>query len=549
MKATFSSSVTSLSSKNKATYVLKYKKSTDSSYTSVTLSNYANNYAVSGGYYVFAADVSSSYNVILTLSDNFRSVSVNGTGSTASKTVSLYKEGKGIAFGKIAEKSNAFECAYTMYDRFGEQVGNGLVTSLENDPDTTNQHLILTTNNTPSGKYMYILTFFYQSKDSATLSGYSRMQVAFPYHYDGTIYYRYYFFNYKVWSNWYTIASNAEGSKVKLLSTGSTWLSGKTTSNASINISTQQSQSSYHPYMAIKSYSGHVWNIGGLGNYVGIYGYYSSTTANQTDWRTYWDTATGNLSHHQNLYRSNGKYIYSKNTSGTDFSILGISGSNNVFLGYSAGTGLGDTNIYSCGAMNFLTQIGDSYVGHKLELYREQSGSFRTILCSNTTGAIYLGASSKRYNTAFFTNAITASDLKEKAVIEDFDFKAKDFIMNLKPIAYTRTSATDGGKRIHMGFGAQTVAKTIKDLDMGDLAMVQASIVYEDGQDEETGETIIKEKPYTGEEIDDAKLLWGINYSEIIPEVVKHNQEQQKEIDSLKEEVQQLKEMVAKLVS
>ena len=109
MKVTFSSSVTSLNNKNKATYTLKYKKSTDSAYTSVTLSNYANNYAVSNGTYIFAADPASSYNVNLTLADNFKSVSPNGTGSSASKLISFLKQGKGIAIGKVAEHSGYFE--------------------------------------------------------------------------------------------------------------------------------------------------------------------------------------------------------------------------------------------------------------------------------------------------------------------------------------------------------------------------------------------------------------------------------------------------------
>lgn len=117
MKVTFSSSVTALNNKNKATYTLKYKKSTDSAYTSVTLSSYANNYAVSGGSYIFAADVASSYNVTLTLADNFKSVSSSGTGSTATKTMSLYKQGKGVAVGKIAEEANVLDSAWAIKEQ------------------------------------------------------------------------------------------------------------------------------------------------------------------------------------------------------------------------------------------------------------------------------------------------------------------------------------------------------------------------------------------------------------------------------------------------
>lgn len=37
---------------------------------------------------------------------------------------------------------------------------------------------------------------------------------------------------------------------------------------------------------AVKNYNSHVWNIGGLGNNVGIYGFYSGRTANGTDYST-----------------------------------------------------------------------------------------------------------------------------------------------------------------------------------------------------------------------------------------------------------------------
>ena len=95
----FNSTVTSLNSKNKATFVAKYKKTTDTSYTSVTLTAFANKYSVTGGKYIFAADKASSYDVQLTVTDAFGSHNRTGVGSSSKKLISLLNKGLGIAFG------------------------------------------------------------------------------------------------------------------------------------------------------------------------------------------------------------------------------------------------------------------------------------------------------------------------------------------------------------------------------------------------------------------------------------------------------------------
>lgn len=82
--------------------------------------------------------------------------------------------------------------------------------------------------------------------------------------------------------------------KITIPTSPSSWLSGKTTSNAAIQISTQQSTSSYSPILATTTSSGHVLNFGGLGNNVGFYGYLSSRTENGTDWSFVVDTTSGN---------------------------------------------------------------------------------------------------------------------------------------------------------------------------------------------------------------------------------------------------------------
>ena len=53
----------------------------------------------------------------------------------------------------------------------------------------------------------------------------------------------------------------------------------------------------YHPYLHGTSSDGSVWNLGGYQTRVGIYGYFAGHTENNTDWRTWWNTTNGYLTH------------------------------------------------------------------------------------------------------------------------------------------------------------------------------------------------------------------------------------------------------------
>lgn len=127
LSVVFSSSITSLNSKNTASYVVKYKKSSATSYTSQTLSAYAGQYSVSGGVFVFAADTASSYDVILTVSDKFKSVNNDAVGSSIRKLFSFLKNGLGIAFGKIAETANLLDVDFHIRARKGITVDSDWV--------------------------------------------------------------------------------------------------------------------------------------------------------------------------------------------------------------------------------------------------------------------------------------------------------------------------------------------------------------------------------------------------------------------------------------
>ena len=158
-----------------------------------------------------------------------------------------------------------------------------------------------------------------------------------------------------------------------------------------------------------------------------------------------------------------------------------------------------------------------------LEWMGENGGSNRYILRPMENGGAYLGTTSMRWNTGFFTNTITQSDLKDKENIREIS-GAKGFIMALQPIAYTLKDG-DGG-RVHMGFGAQQVAQAAAEHGMGDLSLYQAVVVEPDGSEH-----------YFREGVPDESLCWGLNYSELIAPLVRTVQELETRLSQMEQAV------------
>lgn len=112
----FSSYVTSLNSKNGAWYKVQYKKSTASAYTTVDLSSYTGNFAVTNGTYTFEAD-ESSYDINVLVGDRFKTITYSVPGASMEHTISMLKKnGKvvGIAFGKMAEFEDTFDIGWSV---------------------------------------------------------------------------------------------------------------------------------------------------------------------------------------------------------------------------------------------------------------------------------------------------------------------------------------------------------------------------------------------------------------------------------------------------
>lgn len=109
VKATFSAAVSSLSSKNSASYVLKYKKTSATTWSSVTLSALANKYSVSNHEHILKADGNSAYDISVTVTDKHRSTSRSTSASTAFTLVNYHADGNAISFGGVATEADTFQ--------------------------------------------------------------------------------------------------------------------------------------------------------------------------------------------------------------------------------------------------------------------------------------------------------------------------------------------------------------------------------------------------------------------------------------------------------
>ena len=253
----FTASATSLNSKNTVAYKVQYKKKSATTYTSATITTYANKYSVENGSYVFAADTSSSYDIILSVTDKFSTASKTGEGQTTSKLFSMLHRGLGWAFGKVAEVEDALDVAWNLYvrknayitdtmqakdikatneiyDKFGNRVRNGLATytgsgNNATDPNTTTEQLIITDKNVPINGFAYVENMFYNTKSSST----NRGQIAVPYSKTGSMYHRYYYNG--AWSGW----KQASFTTQKVLWSGGVFLQGGQTVTFSESISSQ----------------------------------------------------------------------------------------------------------------------------------------------------------------------------------------------------------------------------------------------------------------------------------------------------------------------
>lgn len=112
MTVVFSAEIYPLNNANTAAYTVQRKKTTESGYTETTLSSIAGYYSVSSARFVFAAEKTASYDVIVTAQDAFTTVRKAAVGAAVGKLFSILAKGMGIALGKVAELQNTLDVAF-----------------------------------------------------------------------------------------------------------------------------------------------------------------------------------------------------------------------------------------------------------------------------------------------------------------------------------------------------------------------------------------------------------------------------------------------------
>jgi len=196
LKANINFSIASVNSKNSRAWSLQYKRQSASEWatlTSGTVYAYNSSYLSTSG--ILSGDY--AFDIRLVISDFFTTAEKTVQIGTAYTLMDFHSSGKGVAFGKVSEKS-ALEVNMEIYDRTNVIVRNGLAFYQgdgQADPDTTQDHLILTEYKTPpGGGFYYIMTFFYQNRTG------NRAQIAVPYNKNTKIYFRFNFSG--TWSEW-----------------------------------------------------------------------------------------------------------------------------------------------------------------------------------------------------------------------------------------------------------------------------------------------------------------------------------------------------------
>lgn len=106
---TFSTAVDDMDGKNQADYTLRYKKTTEDTWATINLAEIDHNFNIFHYTVLFAASVSSSYDVELTAADRHHSATRATSASTAFSLMDWHNSGTGLRFGGVAEEAYTFQ--------------------------------------------------------------------------------------------------------------------------------------------------------------------------------------------------------------------------------------------------------------------------------------------------------------------------------------------------------------------------------------------------------------------------------------------------------
>ena len=120
-----------------------------------------------------------------------------------------------------------------------------------------------------------------------------------------------------------------------------------------------------------------------------------------------------------------------------------------------------------------------------------------------------LGSSSNRWSEVYATGGvITTSDIRQKEDIRELEYGLNE-VMELNPVSFPWKNDAEGDRKL--------------------------GLIAQDVQD------VVEEIVSVG---DDEKQTMGLNYAELLPVLIKGMQEQQEEIEKLKDEVASLKDLL-----
>ena len=109
IKVTFGAAISPLNHKNTAAYCVRYKKTGTEDWTTITLTDYAGQYAVSSGTTVFAAAAADAWDVQISAQDAFAETAQTRSVPIAFSLVNYNASGRGLAFGRISQVEDTFE--------------------------------------------------------------------------------------------------------------------------------------------------------------------------------------------------------------------------------------------------------------------------------------------------------------------------------------------------------------------------------------------------------------------------------------------------------
>ncbi len=286
--------------------------------------------------------------------------------------------------------------------------------------------------------------------------------------------------------------------KIRVKSSPMSWFGGMNLDNVPISMDTNMTSGSYHPILGLKGTNGNVFNIGGYSDANAdefkINWYKSGRTTNGYDGVIGWS-----------IKKNDSPKIVLGDPSNNNFIIVQIANAN-LYLNHNRNIQWLDSSSIQVSTMYYgslgftiISKLNmELYVGssHSLRI-RETSGSYRPILAS----AFTVSSSKKLKENA----SPMSADLARKLLL--YDVLEYDYI--------------NGEKKCY-GMYAENVE------DYYPYAVIRTTDTKE-----------IENEDGTKEIIEEEQL--GLDYSRFVPQIIKMIQLQQEEIDTLKNEVGELR--------